>query len=106
KDSERGWEVVKSIRTVAAFFWMVNEAACAKYIARRGNYLFSRAYSYYYFMVIKPHEGDSSDPMYQCFAWMMNAKDKARWQTEYESRMAEAESGTGDSTESDDRRVP
>jgi len=74
------------IRAIPSFFWTVNEAAKNGYISK--TKLFSKVYSYYYFMVIKPRSGPTSDPLYECFDWMMTKADKEERKTEYAAKLA------------------
>lgn len=75
------------LRAIPSFFWLVDQAMRSGVIPRDPAY-WSRTYSYYWIMVIEPRRGDSKDPLYQCFEWMLLKKDLADRRTEYNDRLA------------------
>lgn len=75
------------LRAIPSFFWLVDEAMRSGVIPRSPAY-WSRTYSYYWVMVIEPRRGNSNDPFYQCFEWMLRPEDLAERRAEYNDRLA------------------
>lgn len=71
---ETGLEIRVCIRAIPSFFWLVDEAMRAGVISKRPE-LWSRVYSYYYVLIIEPRRGQSKDPLYRRFDWMLLQSD-------------------------------
>lgn len=74
------------IRAIPSFFWLLDHAKQSGVIAG-DRQLWSRIYSYYWVMIISPRKGDSNDPLYSRFDWMLMDSDIKDREKEYTTRL-------------------